>query len=65
MTPKSPPPNLSLTAAVVVNRNSGNYGISREVNQLECSKNMKLSVQNEKNVVLNENIIEGKPCINR
>ena len=31
MTPKSPPPNLSLTAAVVVNRNSGNYGISREV----------------------------------
>ena len=25
----------------------------------------KLSIQNENNVVLNENSVEGKPCINR
>ena len=24
-----------------------------------------LSIQDENNVVLNENIVEGKPCINR
>ena len=35
------------------------------INQFECTKNMKISIQNEDNVVLIENSVEGKPCINR
>ena len=32
---------------------------------LECSENMKTVYPDENNVVLNENSVEGKPCINR
>ena len=35
------------------------------MNQFECSKNMKNIYPDENNVVLNENSVEGKPCINR
>ena len=34
-------------------------------NQFECSKNMKTVYPDENNIVLNENSVEGKPCINR
>ena len=32
---------------------------------LNVQRTLKLSIQNEKNVVLNEKSVEGKPCINR
>ena len=35
------------------------------LNQFECSKNMKTVYPDENNVVLNENSVEGKPCINK
>ena len=35
------------------------------INQFECSKNIKMSIQNERNAFLNENSVEGKACINR
>ena len=35
------------------------------LNQFECLKNMKTICPDENNVVLNENSVEGKPCINR
>ena len=35
------------------------------LNQFECSKNMKTVYPDENNVVLNENSVERKTCINR
>ena len=35
------------------------------LNQFEYLKNMKMSIQDEKNLVLNKNSVEGKPFINR
>ena len=35
------------------------------LNQFECSKNMKTVYPDENNVVLDENSVEWKPCINR
>ena len=35
------------------------------LNQFECLKNMKTVYQDENNVVLVENSVEPKPCINR
>ena len=32
---------------------------------LNVQRTLKLSIQNENNVVLNENSVGGKPCINR
>ena len=32
---------------------------------LNVERTWKLSIQNEKDFVLNENSVEGKPCINR
>ena len=39
--------------------------VGTRLNQFECSENMKTVHQDEKNVVLDENSVERKPCINR